>query len=94
MGAGPQDEANMKMADEPGFCSVCGARVQLKNITYTQTIGDRFIIVEDVPAWVCEQCGETYLDPETVDAIQEQIEHGEAIGTRQVPVFRVPQPTR
>jgi hypothetical protein len=50
-------------------------------------------IVEDVPAWVCTQCGEIYLDPATVDAIQEQIEHGEATETRQVPVYRVPQPT-
>jgi len=27
--------------------------------------------MDDVPAWVCEQCGEPLFDEETVDAIQE-----------------------
>ena len=81
------------MNTKPGPCSVCGARLQHKRITYTQTTGDMVYIVEDVPALVCGQCGEIYLEPATVDAIQEQIEHGQATETRQVPVFRVPEPT-
>lgn len=81
------------MTDEKTTCSACGARLQHRKITYTQTIGAEVYIVEDVPAWVCDQCGEIYLDPATVDAIQEQIEHGQAAETRQVPVYRVPQPT-
>jgi hypothetical protein len=31
------------------------------------------LIVDDVPAWVCEQCGEPLFDEETVDAIQEML---------------------
>lgn len=73
-------------------CSVCGAQLETKTITYTQTIDGKVYIVVDVPAQVCPQCGEIYLSPETVDAIQEQIEHGQATETRAVPVYRVPQP--
>ena len=81
------------MTKKTNTCSVCRARLERKKITYTQIIEGKVHIVEDVLAWVCDQCGETYLDPATVDAIQEQIEHGEVTETRQVPVYRVPQPT-
>ncbi len=81
------------MTNQPSPCSACGAKLELKTITYPETIGDKVYIVEDVPAQVCGQCGEIYLTPQTVDAIQEQIEHGQATETRQVPVYRVPQPT-
>jgi len=81
------------MTNQLTTCSACGAKLEPKKITYTQTIDDKVYIVEDAPALVCGQCGETYLTPATVDAIQEQIEHGQATETRQVPVYRVPQPT-
>lgn len=81
------------MTNRPSPCSVCGAALESKTITYTQTIDGKLYIVEGVPAQVCPQCGETFLSPATVDAIQEQIEHGQATETREVPVYRVPQPT-
>ncbi len=58
-------------------------------ITFTQTIGDSVYIVTDVPAEVCVQCGEQYLSPDTVDAIQALIESGEVGETRPVPVYRL-----
>jgi len=29
------------------------------------------LIIDDVPAWVCEQCGEPLFDEQTVDAVQD-----------------------
>ncbi len=29
------------------------------------------LMLDAVPAWVCEQCGETYFDEAEVDAIQD-----------------------
>ena len=52
-------------------CSVCGATLRVQAITYTQTLGENLFVVEDVPAQVCPQCGETYLAPDTADALQE-----------------------
>lgn len=56
------------------ICSVCGSKLREEKITYTQKIGKKFFIVENVSAQVCPQCGEQYLAPETVDAIQNLIE--------------------
>ncbi len=74
-------------------CSVCGGRLRRDRITYTQTIGDNVYIVTDVDAEVCPQCGEQYLSPETVDKIQALLENGRTEETRQVPVYRLMQPT-
>ena len=79
------------MPDNP--CSVCGGKLRRETITYTQTIGDKVYIFTDVEADVCPQCGEQYLSPDTVEKIQALIESGQATETRQVPVYRLPQPT-
>ena len=74
-------------------CTVRGAGLRREMIAYTQTIGDKVYIVTDVEADVCPQCGEQYLSPDTVDRIQELIERGQVAETRQVPVYRLAQPT-
>jgi len=48
-------------------CEVCGMgtrRDQL--IRYTLSIGERVVIVEHVPALVCDRCGEETFQPEVV----------------------------
>lgn len=66
-------------------------RKQKEKIAYTQTIGDKVYIVENVPVQACPECGEQYLSPDVVDAIQEVIEKGKALSIRKVPVFHLPQ---
>ena len=55
-------------------CEVCGTgeRVE-KLIRYSLSIGDRFVVVEHVPAMVCNRCGETTLTPEVVERLQKTI---------------------
>ena len=31
------------------------------------------LILDEVPAWICEQCGETYFEEREVDTIQDLI---------------------
>ena len=31
------------------------------------------VTLDDVPAWVCEQCGEPYFEEKEVDAIEELV---------------------
>jgi YgiT-type zinc finger domain-containing protein len=31
------------------------------------------LLLDNVPAWVCQQCGETYFEEKEVDAIQDLI---------------------
>ncbi len=79
----------MKQADNR--CSICGARLQHKTITYTQTLEERVYIVTGVPADVCPQCGEQYLSPDTADILQEIIEKQQASEIRQLPIYHFPQ---
>lgn len=72
-------------------CSVCRGNVRPESITYTQEMEGLVYIIRDVPADVCSQCGERYLTPDTVDAIQELIEHGgldKVSEIKHVPVYR------
>jgi len=59
------------MTRQSDRCSVCGALLREQTITYAQTVGENLFVVDDVPAQVCPQCGETYLAPDTADALQE-----------------------
>lgn len=68
--------------------AVCGGELKNQLTTYTQFYQDRFIVIENVPAWVCEQCGETYFDPDIVDRIQHVIwSGGEPVRTIETPVY-------
>lgn len=44
-----------------------------KKVSYTATRQGYHLIIDDVPAWACEQCGEPLFDERTVDAIQEML---------------------
>lgn len=41
-----------------------------KKVSYTATRQGYHLIIDDVLAWVCEQCGEPLFDEETIDTIQ------------------------
>jgi YgiT-type zinc finger domain-containing protein len=51
-------------------CNVCQGKLTRELTTFTQWYEGRLIVIENVPAWVCAQCGETYYDPDTVERIQ------------------------
>lgn len=41
-----------------------------REVTYALELGDRFIIVENVPARVCVETGEKFFAPATVEKLQ------------------------
>jgi YgiT-type zinc finger domain-containing protein len=57
-------------------------------VTYTLELGGKFYIVEHVPARVCQETGEQFFAPETVERIQALIK-GQQKPTRVVetPVY-------
>ncbi len=55
-------------------CLYCQGHLTRKPVSYTVTRKSYHLILDDVPAWVCEQCGEPLFDVETVDAIQSMIQ--------------------
>jgi YgiT-type zinc finger domain-containing protein len=42
-------------------------------VTYTLEMDGRFFIIENVPARVCEETGEQFFSPETVERLQQTI---------------------
>jgi YgiT-type zinc finger domain-containing protein len=70
-------------------CHVCGAteaHTELVNEVFL--IGDKFVLVENIPAMVCNQCGEITFSRETTEKIRRMV-HGEAqpVKTVQLDVF-------
>lgn len=51
-------------------CTACPGELKQETVKYTQWYQGRLIVIENVPAWVCDNCGETYYDPEIVERIQ------------------------
>ena len=54
-------------------CLYCKGTLVRKKVSYTASRKGYHLIVNDVPAWVCEQCGEPLFDEETVDVIQDML---------------------
>jgi len=47
-----------------------------KDVTYTLEFGGKFYIIEHVPARVCQETGEQFFSPETVERIHGLIKGG------------------
>lgn len=52
-------------------CVFCRGRVAPRKVTFDARVGDRLVIIKDVPAEVCIQCGERYFAPEVSRQIDE-----------------------
>ena len=52
-------------------CLQCKGDLERGTTTYTDTRNGYVIVLNEVPAWVCRQCGEALLDAEAVRGIQE-----------------------
>ena len=58
-------------------CNICKGKLEETLTTYTQWFEGRLIVIENVPASVCTQCGEVYYDPDVVEQVQSIIWSGE-----------------
>lgn len=54
-------------------CDVCGSLMSEQMVTYTIQMDDKLVVVEHVPAKVCDQCGERVYSPETVERLQKTV---------------------
>jgi YgiT-type zinc finger domain-containing protein len=68
-------------------CLHCRGTLIRKNVSYTATRKGYHLIIDDVPAWVCEQCGEPLYEEETVEAIQKVLQGVDARLEEAAPVL-------
>ncbi len=51
-------------------CALCKGDTEERLITYIQEYKGRVVIIENVPAEVCTQCGEKFIRPDVAEKIQ------------------------
>lgn len=70
------------------LCDFCGGRLEEKTITYDKRWVDMLYTFEGVPALVCVQCGEKYLEGEVAEKLERIIRNEEQPHHfKEVPVF-------
>ena len=68
-------------------CLYCKGMLIRKSFSYTASRKGYHLIIDDVPAWVCEQCGEPLYEEETVEAIQQILQGVDARLEEAAPVL-------
>jgi YgiT-type zinc finger domain-containing protein len=74
-----------------GECHVCGERMEERRIKQGFWIKDKLILVEDIPAGVCTQCGEKVVNADVGQRITVLIRDPQRLQkarTISVPVIR------
>ncbi len=61
----------MKASSESKQCSLCGGAKQAGKTTYSVDLGFGVVVVRNVPATICDQCGEEWIGAE----VARQLEH-------------------
>ncbi|TVR05947.1 MAG: type II toxin-antitoxin system MqsA family antitoxin [Spirochaetaceae bacterium] len=54
-------------------CMYCNGPLERSRVPYHIDREHVHVIIDEVPAWVCTQCGEAMFDEEAVDEIQQLV---------------------
>ena len=77
-----------RLADEKEVktCYFCKGRVEKAQVRHVHRWGERIIVFEDVPAELCQQCGEVYLEPHVLEVM----DHLTSVGAKPKATISVP----
>ena len=64
----------MKESTTNGLCPVCGGKKTAGKTTYSVDLGFGIVVVRNVPATVCSQCGEEWIGAETASELERLVE--------------------
>ena len=51
-------------------CAICGGKVEEREVSEEVRVGNDFVVIENVRAGVCVECGERYYPPGVVDRLR------------------------
>lgn len=71
-------------------CYFCKGKTETKNIDVDFRWGDKLIVVKDVPAEVCNQCGERYYSAKVSKKLDDLVRKKESSKIRPQQVMEVP----
>ncbi len=66
------------MANTHTQCPLCGGSKTLSSTTFTADLGFGVVVVRHVPAQVCDQCGEEWLDDTTSASLESLVNDARA----------------
>lgn len=67
---------------------LCGGKLIKEEVIIEKWIKDKLIVIKNVPALVCEVCGEKYYDAKTSLKLDDYFYNEKPDGIIKVPVFR------
>ncbi len=53
------------------ICPMCGGHKEAGHTTYSVDLGDGLVVVRHVPAMICNQCGEEWIDNKTAQLLED-----------------------
>lgn len=62
-------------------CFMCKGVLEEKKVNYVVDLQETIIIIKDVPAKVCKQCGEQYFDDDTSENIEKIVNQLKQLST-------------
>ncbi len=70
-------------------CERCGGNIVEKRVTMHRKVKDGYVLLEDIPAGVCAECGEKYYSANVLKTIEESLK-GRQKASREivVPVYQ------
>ncbi|MBI2060943.1 MAG: type II toxin-antitoxin system MqsA family antitoxin [Nitrospirae bacterium] len=63
----------MRKIRSPRPCPLCGGEKESGHTTYTVDYGAGVIVVRGVPATICSQCGEEWIDAKTARQLEQSV---------------------
>ena len=69
------------------FCVLCKGTMSYGKVNFPVDAGKTFVLVKDVPAYVCEQCGEYFLEDTVAEAV-EKIAHNARNSVSEIEILR------
>jgi YgiT-type zinc finger domain-containing protein len=69
-------------------CEYCGGEIVEKRVTLTRKVKGQYVLIENVPAGVCTQCGTRYFSANVLKTVEESV-HGRRRADREIviPVY-------
>ena len=68
------------MSDDPTkACPVCKAPMEQVLQDYIVEMDGERVVVEDVPIWICDQCGYDEVEEEVAEAVEDMLAHMDTV---------------
>lgn len=64
----------MKKNSNTNLCPLCGGRKESGKTTYSVDLGTGVVVVRNVQAQICVQCGEEWIDNKTARKLESIVE--------------------